>query len=323
MSKKIILALMLMMAVLIGCGKSEQVSQSKEGKKMVIGYCMPDTSEAFLADLSNKVKEKFAADGVEVQIANAAGDSATQVQQIENFVTMGVDLIIVMAVDPTGVTDTIKRAQEKGIKVMVAGSDTGAYDSLMFTDQLEDGKLIAKMASDWISKTFPNAAHKSIKAAILESRDTPEANKRCDGIAEINKLSPAVDVVKVVGGVKNNDTAQAAMENLFQTNPDVSVVLSYNSGGALGVNTFAMRPGSPIKDKSKFAVFASDLDPEVLQAIKDSTNNSIVRGIVKFGGDDLAQDTYALAKKMINNEAFEKLNPDPLTAITLENADKF
>lgn len=301
---------------------SEEVDEEAEGK--LVGYCMPDTSEPFLAELSNGVQKMFKEEGVTVQIANAAGDSATQISQIENFAAMKADLIIVMAVDPTSVKDTIERAQASGSKILVAGSDTGAYDALMFIDQYVDGEMIAEMARDWINERYPDAEAGSINVAILESRDTPEASQRCDGIATITDICPSANVVKVVGGIKNNDAAQAATENLFQTNPDIKVILAYNSGAGLGANAFVMRPGSPIEDKSDFAVFCSDLDSESLQAVMDSaTDESVLRGLIKFGGEDVAYDTYALAKKILNDEEYELLNPDPLTKILPENAAEF
>lgn len=316
--------LVTMMGLLGACGtKAASTGTAAAGKK-VVGYCIPDTTEPFLANLSNTVKEKFAKDGVEVQIADAHGDATTQLNQIQNFIAMKVNLIIIMAVDPTSCSDAIKQAQAAGIKILVAGGDTGAYDAIMHTDQTADGKLIAQMAADWINATFPGAAKESIEVAIFEDRSTPEAMQRSDGMKEIAKLSPAAKVVKTVGSIKNLDPAQTAAENLFQTNPNVKVILCYNNAGGLGVSAFVCKQGSPVKDKSKFATFASDFSPESLQAVNDSVkNNSVFRGLVKFGSDDLPGDTYNLAKKMINGESFGKENLDPLTAITPKNADQF
>lgn len=289
-----------------------------------IGYLMPDTSESFLSWLSNGVKEKFEPDGVKVEIADAAGDSAKQISQIENFAASGTDLIIVMAVDPTSVGDALKRAQEQGTLVMVAGSDTGVYDASMMTDQYDDGCQMAEMAVTWIDEVYPDAEAESIEVAILESRDTPEASLRCDGMNTITDLSDKVKIVQTVGGVKDNATAQAAMENIMQVNPDIKVVLCYNSGGGMGVNEFVMRQGSPITDPSKFAVFASDTDDASLDLVaKSATDEAVLRGIIKFGSNDLIGDTYNLAKKMISGEAYDKMNPDPLTKITPENVAEF
>ncbi len=322
--KKVAAGILLPLALFAGCSKSTTSAQKADGKKILIGYTVPDTSESFLSDLTNSVKKKFDADGINVEIANAAGDSATQISQIENFATAGAKLIIVMAVDPTSVSDAIKRAEKAGSLVLTAGSNPGAYDAIMATDQLEDGKLMAKMATDWINATFPDAPDQSVEVAILESRDTPEASARCDGMATIASQCSKAKVVNTVGGIKKNDQAQAAMENIMQTTPNVKVVLCYNSGGAIGVNEYAMRTGSRVKDPSKFAAFCSDTDPQSLSLLSTSgTNKTIVRGIVKFGSDDLAGDTYNLAKKMVMGEPYNKENPDPLTPITLDNVAKF
>ncbi|TCL56260.1 ribose transport system substrate-binding protein [Kineothrix alysoides] len=287
---------------------------------MTIGYCMPDTSESFLSWLSNSVKDLAAADGVTVDIADAAGSATTQISQIENFAASGTDLIIVMAVEPTGVTDAIERAQAAGSMVMVAGGDTGAYDAIMFTDQYEDGTMMAEMGAAWVEATFPDAEPGSIEIALLEDRSTPEANSRCDGMNTITDICDKVTIVQTVGSIKTNDAAQAAMENIMQTNPEIKLVLSYNSGGAMGVNEFATRAGSPVKDASQFAVFASDLDEASIAAIAQSgDNSSVFRGLIKFGSDDLPGDTYNLAKKILLNETYEVENPDPLTKITIDN----
>lgn len=327
---KILVAAMLVTATgsLIGCSSgttpADATTKAPASEKKIVGYCVPDTTEPFLANLTNSVKEKFAADGVDVQIADARGDATTQLNQIQNFVAMKANLIIIMAVDPTSCSDAIKAAQAKGVKVLVAGGDTGVYDAIMHTDQKADGTMIAQMAADWIKETFPDAEKESIEVAIFEDRSSPEATQRSDGMKEITNLSSSVKVVKTVGSIKNLDTAQAAAENLFQTNPNVKAILCYNNGGSLGVSAYVSKPGSAVKDKAKFGTFASDFSPESIQAVIDSaTNKSVFRGVVKFGSNDLPGDTYNLAKKIINGESFQKENLDPLTIITPKNAGEF
>ena len=331
---KILVAIMLVTATgaLAGCSKGTTSSSSAStsttatpasGKK-VVGYCVPDTTEPFLANLTNTVKQKFSVDGVDVQIADAKGDATTQLNQIQNFVAMKASLIIIMAVDPTSCSDAIKQAQAKGVKILVAGGNTGAYDAIMHTDQKADGTMIAQMAADWIKETFPGAAKESVEVAIFEDRSTPEATQRSDGMKEITTLSSAAKVVKTVGSIKNLDTAQAAAENLFQTNPNVKAILCYNNGGSLGVSAYVSKPGSAVKDKAKFGTFGSDFSPESIQAVIDSANNtSVFRGVVKFGSNDLPGDTYNLGKKIINGQSFDKENLDPLTIITPKNAAQF
>ena len=91
------------------------------------------------------------------------------------------------------------------------------------------------------------------------------------------------------------------------TNPDLKAIVRHMDQQALGVSAFVMRPHSPVADKAKFAAFAGDWSPEILKNILDSaTDQSVYRGSVKSGSDDLVSDICRLAKKMATGQGFPK-----------------
>jgi ribose transport system substrate-binding protein len=319
-----ILMVMLLVAATTVFAAGEKDTGSKAPKELLVGYCAPSTVEPFLANLTNEVQRLFAAEGIKVQIASAQGDAATQISQIENFVAMGANLIILMPVDPTSVGDAIRRAQAKGTKVMVSGADPGVYDAITWIDQFQNGSMMAEMAAEWIEKTFPSAAPGSVEIAIIEAKDTPPATDRSNGMKTITKLTNKVKVVAVQGDAKTEAAGVAVAENILQANPNVKMFLCYNSGGALGVNEFAMRPGSPIANKAQFAVFTSDVDPQSLKALRDSRDGkSVLRGIVQFGGASLPKRMHEVARMVLLGLTTEKRFTHTLTKVTLANADQF
>ena len=285
------------------------------GATLRVGYAVPDASNPFLSNLTKNVGEYFAPDGVEVIVADAQGDATKQVNQIENFTTMGVDAIIVMAIDPKGVTSVIEDAQKAGVKVMVAGGDTGSYDAIMHTDQHAMGAMIAQMACDFIAANYAGAAAGSVEVGIIENRDTPEANARADGMATIEALCPAAKIAGVVGGAPTITVGATSAENLLTAHPNVKVILAYNDAQGLGA-TQTVAAMSTI-DPTTFAIFGADNTPDALAAIK--AGDSVFRGTVRFGSDNLALDTYNLVKKMVMGEEFPKETLDPLTPITAAN----
>jgi ribose transport system substrate-binding protein len=341
-SKRLCLLLAVMLLLFAGCAPqqsqpapepeptaepaavAEEATEQKDFSDILIGYCVQATTEPFLANLTNEVQRLFAEEGITVQIASAGGDAATQISQIENFASMGADLIILMPVDPTSVGDAIRRAQAQGSKVMVSGADPGVYDAITWIDQFMNGEMMAEMAADWIDVTFPDAAPGSIEVAILEARDTPPATDRSEGMHTIESKTDKVKLVATIGTVKTDVEAIAAAENVFQSHPNVKVFLTYNSGGAIGVNEFAMRPGSPVTDKENFGVFASDVDPQIIQALRDSADgNSVVRGIIQFGGASLPRRMHEVARMVVLNETDETRFVHALDKITLENVGTF
>ncbi len=100
-----------------------------------VGFSVPDTTNPFVGWLTQAVKKLAADDGYNVQVADSGGSSAKQMEQLENFIAMKVKVIDLMPVDPNNVQDIIARAQKAGIKVLVAGTDTGVYDMMMNMDQ--------------------------------------------------------------------------------------------------------------------------------------------------------------------------------------------
>lgn len=312
-------------------GSSSQSGQSapsqtnaKSNDEILVGFCANDTTSQFIADLTNSVKEKFAQDGIELQIASAANDSATQISQIENFATMKANVIIIIPVDPTSCGDALRRAQNAGSKVLVLNSDTGAYDSIMHSDRYAIGKSTAQLAADWINETFADAAPGSVEIAIFENRDTPEMALNSDGLLEINNFTDKVTIVQTFGGMQTNTHGQESAAALFQTHPDVKAIVCAISEIALGANAYAMRPDSKVSNLSEFGVFAADFTPEIAKHIKDSTEDkSTYRGSVKFGGDDLPGDIYSLAKKMAMGEDYPKEWVDPYIGIDRNNIDQY
>lgn len=295
-------------------------SDSMEG--ILVGFCALDTGNAFVAGLAEDTKALLGAEGVEVQITDAALDSSKQISQIENFAVMGAKAIIVIPVDPDSLTDSIKYAQSQGVQVLVMNGDTGAYDCFMTSDRYEIGKSAAQLAANWIEETFPDAGDETVEVAIFESRTNPEEANNSDGMHEITNLCSKAKIAKVVDGIATNQAAQEAVSTLLQTNPDVKVVLCFNGEGCLGVGEYAMTSGNV--EKSKFATFGADWSDQIAEEIHKSLNDeSIYRGSVKFGSDNIPQNAYEIVMKMLRGEPYEKVQLDPIVAVDKTNINQY
>lgn len=67
-----------------------------------VGITIARSDSAFLTILRNGMQDQAAKlDGVTVQVEDAQNDTSRQLDQVQNFVSSGVDAIIVVAVDGT------------------------------------------------------------------------------------------------------------------------------------------------------------------------------------------------------------------------------
>ncbi|MCK7488107.1 MAG: sugar ABC transporter substrate-binding protein [Bacillus subtilis] len=277
--KKALLSIMALLLAfgILGCKKEEKIPK--------IGFAISTTSSGFFAALSASFKTAIEDLGYEFQLAVADGSSTKQIEQIENMITQKVDVIVIMAVDPTSLRDVVQRAMTAKIKVLNFTTDPGAGDIYMGSDQTLIGNSVVQVANTWINSAFASAANGSVKVAIMKFDGTPESTLRSAALQSITN-NPKVTLVRTIEVTNTTAAAQAAAENLFLTNPEINVVLTYNSAMALGVNAYVMSQGSAITNKATFGVFGSDTTPEVLQNIKSSaTNASVLRGATQLGGN--------------------------------------
>lgn len=299
MKKYLILALVFLILV-ISCA----VSFAKAPSETLVALAISYTGNSFMTALMDGLREKFESAGYRFEVASAEMDALKQIQQIENFVAMGADLIIVMAVDPTALTDVCKRAMEAGVKVFAFTTDTGAYHLYAGANERILGEAAAEMVLDWINKTFPG--DEKIEVAIFEYKGTPESKERSEGLEKMMTMSDRIKVKIVELPEPTFLEGQSTAENIFQANPEIRAVLCYNAGIAQGVNAFVMSPAGSalVPDKSKFGVFAVDYSQEVGELIKASAENkSVFRGTISLGSIEYTiQKVYDLSVQLLNSD---------------------
>src|SRR5690625_8027843 len=99
------------------------------------------SSERWIADGAN-VKEQLEALGYEVDLQYAEDDIPTQVNQLDNMITQGAELLVIASIDGTALTRQLEAAAEDDIPViaydrLIRGSDHVDYYPKI--DDLEGG----------------------------------------------------------------------------------------------------------------------------------------------------------------------------------------
>lgn len=306
---------------------SETATNTKENNdQQSIVFSTLSTDGDFLSGLAEQLDERFTQLGYKFEVASADFNPTKQIEQIENFISLGVDEIIIMAVDPSSLSGVIEKAVDQGIKVVAFSQKTSQYDLFLGADEGKVGEEQAKMAADWIEKNFPEAADGSVEVAIFENRDKPTAAERSDGLKQITQYTSKAKVVETVGVDTSTEGGQSAAENLLLTNPEVKVILCYNSDTAMGVDAHVMSLNSTIKDKARFAAFGVDFNPAAADSIKKSLNNeSIWRGTIMLGtGLDAMYETIVTKSiAALDGTLEEKDDYTVLSQITPDNVEQY
>ena len=164
MKKKIVsilLCVTMVAAMAVGCGSKDGGSDSKsesgripKDKSTKSELQIQSLSNAYWAGVMGKLEEQLKDKGWDYTLIDCEDNSATQVSQIENFITSGCDLIMVHPSDAKAVENICKEALDADIKVMCWDDPMENTTANWVLDNTELGKEIGKTAAEFINDKF-------------------------------------------------------------------------------------------------------------------------------------------------------------------------
>ncbi|MEE1110188.1 MAG: substrate-binding domain-containing protein, partial [Lachnospiraceae bacterium] len=120
------------------------------GKK--IGVTIQSLQNAYWAGVMTALQNVVEENGGQITIVACDDSSATQIGQIENFVSSKCDLIMIHPSDAAAVEDAAAQAREAGIKVMCWDDPMTNTDGNWVLNNTDLGIEIGKAAGEFISE---------------------------------------------------------------------------------------------------------------------------------------------------------------------------
>ncbi|MDF7825352.1 sugar ABC transporter substrate-binding protein [Pontiellaceae bacterium B12227] len=295
---------------LVGCDRSG----GGEGQ-VKIGMTVQDLSNPTWSGYCQAIQKEAKAHGAKMSYVACESNVSKQMEQIENFVARGMDVIIVHPADPAGIESACKEARARGVKVIAWDDDLENADTRWLIDNHDLGYQVGKEAADFIKAKHGGKA----EVAILNYPQLPVLLARGNGIRDaITELAPNATIVAETSAI-NPDEGITKMETIFQSNPNVKVVACIGGGGSVGANEAAKAAG---KDADDFGVFAVDATKPELDAIK---NGEAVRmSVIVTGTDqDVASTVYGFVAKLAAGEEIPARVYRKLIPVTIDNVDQY
>jgi ribose transport system substrate-binding protein len=203
-------------------------TSASNGKPVVIGLAVANLQADFFNQIKQSVDAEAAAKGVTVQVADAGGDSATQVNQIQDFITRQVSAIIYIPAGATAAGVPVKAAERANIPVV--NVDRNAPDAPGKRFIASDSVAAAKTLGEYVVKQQDGKGN----IAVLQGQigTTPQVDRE-------KGFKQAVDAsqMKIVTE-QSADWAQdkgfAVAQDMIQANPDLDVFFGQADAMALG-----------------------------------------------------------------------------------------
>lgn len=241
MNKKAIsILLTAAMGVSVLAAGTVTVSAAEKKDKYVIGMSQCNLGEPWRVAMNDQIAmaaEKHPE--FEVIFADAAQDNSKQIADIENFVQMGVDLIITSPNEATPLTNVVSAAYDAGIPVILLDRkiDGDKYTQFIGADNVDMGRI----AGEYVADTLLPDGGKVCEIKGLEG--TSGGIDRDNGFREGIKKNDKIEIVAVNNADWLREKAITVAEEMLQTNDEIDLFLALNDPMAEGAYIAAKNAG--------------------------------------------------------------------------------
>lgn len=287
--KKTVLSTLLVATAFGGLMFAAPAYASKD--KPVIGFSIDDLRVERWARDRDFFIEAAKKLGAEVSVQSADGDSAKQVNQIENLINKKVDAIVVVPKDGKALSNVLKEAKKAGIKII-------SYDRLIFSQDVDayisfDNERVGYMQGEAILKAKPKGNY------YLLGGSPDDNNAKQFRAGQMRALDPAIKKgdIKILGDqwVKDwlPENALKITENvLTQFQNKIDAIVASNDGTAGGV----IQALAAQKLAGKVPVSGQDAELAACKRVLAGTQTMTVYKSLKLIADNAAKLSVDLVK---------------------------
>ncbi|UFJ40288.1 D-xylose ABC transporter substrate-binding protein [Brevibacillus humidisoli] len=262
-----------------------------QAEKIKIGLSVSDlTLERWQHDRDIFV-EKAEELGAEVLVQSANGEDAKQLSQIQNMLSQGIDVLVIIANNSDALSTVVDQAKQEGVPVL-------AYDRLINNSDIDayvsfDNVRVGEMQAEYIVKQVPKGSY------FLLGGSPTDNNAKMFREGQMNILQPLIDKgdITVVGDQWAKDwqasEALTIIENALTANQNkIDAIVASNDSTAGGAIQALAAQGLA----GKVAISGQDADLAAVQRIVEGTQSMTVYKPIKTIATKSAEVAVQLAK---------------------------
>ena len=209
-----------------------------------------------------------------VTVSSADYDLNKQFTQIDNFISAGVDLILVNAADPRAIAPAIKRAQAAGITVVGVDVAAAGADATVQTNNVMAGELSCKFMAEAIGGKG--------NVVIENGPQVSSVIDRVNGCKQVLGSYPDVKLLSSDQDAKGSrDGGLTVMQGYLTRFPSIQGVFAINDPQAIGSDLAARQ-----LNRTGIVITSVDGAPDIVGALKGQTQIQA----------SASQDPYAMGK---------------------------
>jgi ABC-type sugar transport system substrate-binding protein len=262
-----------------GCGNKSEAHASGSGsaetskpagKKLTVALLPKSKGNAYFISCQKGAQKAASELGDELIFDGPTGtDPAKQNEIVENWITLGVDVIAAACENKEGISTALRKAQAKGIKVITYDADALPDARTFFVNQATP-QGIGYALMDQAAELCSSNAEFAIVTASLTAANQQEWQKFIEEDRAKNYPNMKLVAVKPCDDLK--DKAQSETTALLSTYPNLKLVMAISSPAVPGAAEAVKQAGKTGQVK----VIGLGLPNENKNYVKDGVTQAVI-----------------------------------------------
>lgn len=312
-----------MLFVLAACSNQESAEgtdnatatgEEKESGEYRVGFAQDTLNQPWRSYQADCVVSEFEKYGITCEITDGQGSSETQIANIEDMISGGLDLLVVSPAQEAALTSVVSQAYQSGIPVVCI--DRGITSEDYTTYVHADNYALGSMAADWIAEQFTEKyGEPKGKVVVLEGvAGATTTVQRNDGFTErLESEYPDIEIIASQPADFNRATAMTVMEDFLQAYDEIDAVFTHADESTMGAISAIENAGR----RDEMLIVSVNGTTEGIKAIIDGRMDMTVMYTNASGPG------VEMAMKILEGEEVPKdITIDPIV-IDASNAEKY
>jgi ribose transport system substrate-binding protein len=288
-----------------GDGDGDGDTQQEAGD-VTIGLAISTLQNPFFVSLRDGAQDAADEAGASLSISDAQDDAQQQADDIQDFITQGVDVLVINPVDSQAIVPSIEAANDAGIPVITV--DRGAEGGEVLSHIASDNVLGGQLAGEYLFEQIGGDG----QVAQLEGVPGASAtNDRGEGFQNALDETDGVELASSQTANFNREEGYSVGQNLFQANPDLEGLFAQNDEMALGALEAAEEAGRDL------VVVGFDATDDAVAAVRDGR----LAATVAQQPAEMGRMGIEAAIAAATGEDVDAEQPVEVTVVTAENVD--
>jgi ribose transport system substrate-binding protein len=287
---RVVAATGLAVTLVAACGNSSTSSGSGGSggdDSITIGVSVADQKSLFYIAEADGIKKAAADAGVKITLLSADNNSTQQVNQVNDLITQGVDVLIFTAQDATSAAAGVRAANQANIPVIAVDQKPESGNGKLATYIATDSVKAADALCTWMFDQMGGSGQIGILQGVLGSTAETQRSKGCQQALEKNTN---IEVVAKQAADWDETAGYKAAQNMLQANPDMKAIFGESDAMGLGAAKAA-------KDANRDIISVGiDGFPTMITAIQQGLTDATQAQVPYKMGQLAVENAITLAK---------------------------